>query len=111
MKCKKCSHSDQSVEAGAYFFGTVVECNENSDAWFVQLNVGGWNAKFQVDTGADLTIMSSKTFKQLPEKPQIIPTTVKLLSPGGEIECKGEFRAHTVHRNTDYSRSQRRRNE
>ena len=97
------SHSDQSEEAGAYFFGTVVECNENSDAWFVKLNVGGSNVKFKVDTGADLTIMSSKTFEQLPEKTQLIPTTVKMLSPGGKLKCKGEFRAHTVFRNIEYS--------
>jgi hypothetical protein len=57
---------------------------------------------FKIDTGADITVMDEATYRSLPSKPPISPTTAQLMSPGGAVHSIGEFYATTTFRGNQY---------
>ena len=51
------------VETGqSTAFLSVVDCTEKKDAWFVTLKVKRMRLRFKIDTGADVTIITKKTW-------------------------------------------------
>lgn len=81
-----------------HFLGSVnstTSCNE----WTVQLEIGSTPVSFKIDTGADVCIMTEEALRMLkPEKTLLTAKTV-LNSPGGRLNCIGQFTAHTELRN------------
>ena len=46
---------------------------------------------FKIDSGADVTVITESTYNSLPNRPKLELTKAGLCSPGGQVECKGEF--------------------
>ena len=83
-------------------FPSVVDCTEKKDAWFVTLKVKRTRLRFKIDTGADVTIITKKTWLAMKDKLRLEPTTVRLNSVGGQLKVCGHFLAVTKYRNTVY---------
>ncbi|KAK2173586.1 hypothetical protein NP493_866g01020 [Ridgeia piscesae] len=91
------------VETGqSIAFLSVVDCTEQKDAWFVTLTVKRMRLRFKIDTGADVTMITKKTWLAMKDKPRLEPTAVRLNSVGGQLKAFGQFMAVTKHRNTVY---------
>ncbi len=97
-KCNKMGHFatvcrsapvDKGVsEVTENFFLGSVTCEE-TDAWQVQLKLGGKLVTFKIDTGADISVMYKSTYDTLTWKPPLEKTNKTLHSPGGELSCFG----------------------
>ncbi|XP_063042998.1 uncharacterized protein K02A2.6-like [Engraulis encrasicolus] len=94
----------------AFFIGAVtnqahrvVEQPDLSDDWRVTLPINKSLVDFKIDTGADITVMTEKTYSKLPNKPQLAKTTVSATSPGGEVVCIGKFLATCLHKGQKYA--------
>ena len=57
----------------------------------VQLNGSKQNTRFKIDTGADVSVMTLKSYYRLPTKPPLQKTATVLRSPGGRLDCKGKI--------------------
>jgi len=57
-----------------------------------------------MNTGADIYVISEKTVSVLKYKPKLRPNKVdvKLESPGGTLQYKGQFRAETTYKDELY---------
>ena len=64
--------------------------------------IGGSVKLFKIDTGADISVMTSESFNALKEKPQLKPTTVNLMSPGGRVSTQGEITVETTYKSHPY---------
>ena len=101
---------DDDDDDQAFFIGAVtnqahrvVEQPDFSDDWRVTLPINNSLVDFKIDTGADITVMTEKTYSKLPDKPQLARTTVSATSPGGEVECIGKFLATCLHKGQKYA--------
>ena len=52
--------------------------------------------------GADITAMSKTTFDSLPYQPKLHPSSIALFSPGGKLQCAGQFTTAVTHCNKEY---------
>ena len=69
------------VETGqSTAFLSVVDCTEKKDAWFVTLKVKRRRLRFKIDSGADVTIITKKTWLAMKDTPRLEPTAVRLNS-------------------------------
>ena len=59
---------------------------------------------FKIDTGADVSVVSSATWRTL-GKPTLKPTQVQLSSPGGTLHCLGEFTSNVKCKDRTYTES------
>ncbi|KAI0226278.1 hypothetical protein LSAT2_023096 [Lamellibrachia satsuma] len=81
---------------------SVIDCTEKKGAWFVPLNMKRARLRFKIDTGADITIITKKTWLAMKDKPRLEPIAVRLNSVGGQLKACGQFLAITKHKNTVY---------
>ena len=72
-------------------------------AWPVNLDIGGKQISFNTDSGAETTVMAEGTYKTLLQRPELQETSSKLKSPGGRLECLGQFRASTFLNGNTYT--------
>ncbi|KAI7800957.1 hypothetical protein IRJ41_017925 [Triplophysa rosa] len=86
-----------------HFLGELIQIDDVKKAWMVTLPIQGTDIDFKIDTGADISVMSEKTFSVLKYKPQLKNANVKLESPGGTLHCRGQFRVITVYRDKQYN--------
>lgn len=112
-KCNKKGHFksvcmskvDDVKESAAdhdYFLGRV-RCEDSDPAWKIDLDVGNENwVNFKIDSGADVSIMSSSEYNSLRPKPKLLEVKTNLMSPGGKVQAKGQFIAHTKLKDTRY---------
>lgn len=85
-----------------YWLNTIT-CQDTSPPWEVDLPLGGAQVRFKIDTGADVTVIDSETYRSMPNKPPLTPTKAKLMSPGGAVGSMGEFIAATAFRGNQYT--------
>lgn len=78
--------------------------DEQEPPWFTYLTIAGTRVKFKIDSGADVSIISTTIFKGLKDKPQLSRCTARLFSPGGEVRVAGEFLASVGSENKDQPR-------
>ena len=52
---------------------------------------------FKIDTGGDITAISKSTFDSLPNQPKLHPAKKALFSPGGKLQCAGQFTTAVTH--------------
>ena len=81
-----------NVETGAsnYFMGSVGK--NDSSAWRETLTLGQNKISFKLDTGADVSVISTETFENLNPRPTLKKTSATLQSPGGTLSCLGTFK-------------------
>ena len=77
----------------AHFLGEITDVGDSNDAWTVKLPIQGIEINFKINSGADTSVISEKTFNKLKHKPQ---QARKLESPEGTLDCMGHFIATTV---------------
>lgn len=75
----------------------------DSPPWLVKLNLCGSDVTFKIDTGADITLLSTRSYDQLAQKPPLAHTDAKLMSPGGAVPCRGEFVASVHFKSKEYN--------
>ena len=84
--------SDDDSEDGSvcvHFIGAV---NSDVPPWRTQLNIAGKQIDFKIDTGADVNVISRKTWIRI-GKPKLSPCTkITLQSPGGRLKTLGHFK-------------------
>ena len=85
-----------------WFLGALSSDSQQDDKWKVQLKVSGKPVVFKIDMGADITAMSKMTFDSLPYQPKLHPSSIALFSPGGKLQCAGQFTTAVTHCNKKY---------
>lgn len=78
----------------------------DSDAeppWYTELNLGGREIKFKIDTGADVSVISRKRYHKLGLRLKLHQTNAVLRCPGGTMACKGQFVAIARIRDRPYA--------
>ena len=74
------------------YFLRAIDCDERNDKpWEVKLKICGEPIVFKVDTGADVTVMTSGTYDKLPRAPPLELVTAKINSVGSALPCRGKF--------------------
>ena len=83
---------DDVATGTTYFLGSVdIDDAEDEPPWRTDLRVNGARLNWKIDCGADVTVISSKSFRRIRHSPRLKPTNVKLDSPGGPLKCLGQF--------------------
>lgn len=83
--------------------GTVSKTGaDDTETWFVKLNMEGLRVKFKIDTSADVTVMNEETFNSLGNKMKLSHTQARYDSPGGRINCLGQFETTTEYKDKKF---------
>lgn len=96
-----------SEESGAcgydssFFMGSI-EVEDSEPVWNTNIEICGSEVTFKIDTGADATVMSEGTFNSLRRKPRLQKSTSLLTSPGGHLDCIGNFVEETYFKGKRY---------
>ena len=85
-----------------FFLGAVNSCDRFEEPWSVVLHVNKKPIKFKIDTGGDISVMSVSTYEALPQRPKLKSSNAMLSSPGGMLNCKGQFTAEISFKNKPY---------
>ena len=97
------SYDDDNGGEKVYFVGAVNASKDLSDKpWEVKLRISRRIVPFKLDSGADVTIMTEKSYRQLRNPPKLSPTDVCLVSVGSRLKCSGKFVAKTMCKGTLY---------
>ena len=97
-----CKPQDELKEKlDAMFMGSVSADDESTLPWYTQLSVNGTKLKFKLDSGADVSILSSAEYQKMKPKPQLTQTTLNLTGVSADIDVSGYFDAE-VARNDDH---------
>ena len=86
-------------EEKTYFLGAV---DSDVPPWYVDVNIGKNAVCFNIDTGADVSVLSFKEYNRLVPRPTLQPTNASLRSPGGKMTCKGQFTSTVQVRNDKF---------
>ncbi len=93
---------DMSEES--FYLGAVSNKNETEEAkWTVSLKIGDIPVTFNIDTGADVTVMNTVTFEKLTPRAQLFHSNIVLNSPGGSLNCIGKFTVRVEHKSRKYT--------
>ena len=72
------------------------------EIWYVKLKVCEIPIIFLIDTGTDIDVISTKTFRKLRKRPMLKVTHGIYKSPRATLTCKGKFWMNSMHRNKIY---------
>ena len=87
-----------------YFCGSI-NCDDSSPAWKVDLDLNDVKCHpvtFKLDSGADVSVMSDSNYKYLRPRPSLKTVKANLNSPGGPLNCRGQFIAKATMKGTVY---------
>ena len=76
---------------------------QDTRPWTVPLVINKTHLVFKVDSGADITCLPEADYRRLTPSPRLEPTRLSLTSPGGNVECQGQFVATTTFRQKNYN--------
>jgi hypothetical protein len=99
-KPKHHAPQQKSVNAVDVFLGSVEQ--SSTKGWNVDLTICGKPISFRIDTGADVTIMPFETFNKLEPTPDLAECHLQLSSPGGDLQCLGQFDAVLTNKGNEY---------
>jgi hypothetical protein len=86
----------QVEEDPGEFFGSVSSLNVQTEPdWTVTLPICGNEVKFKIDTGADISVMTSTSYASLSSPPPLQVWSSPVSSPGGPVQAEGFFTAET----------------
>lgn len=104
--CEEVSSSVGGATNGSsvnrWFLGASAGKSDPDDKWKVHLKVNVTPVVFKIDTGADITAISKCAFHTLPSQPKLHPSKIALFSPGGKLQCAGQFTTAVTHCNKKY---------
>ena len=84
------------------FLGSV-STDTSADRWKTSLKICGQPLSFKIDSGADVSVISLRSFQTLKTKPALKPYTAgKLHSPGGPVQPVGYFITSVSRKNTQF---------
>lgn len=88
VACKTKINSIQTVneEEKEYFLGKLTETNHNNK----NLNICKTVVRFKIETGANINIISTQTYKNLREKSFPKPVNLIFTNPEGIVQCIGK---------------------
>ena len=69
MKISNVQEIKHNIEE--YNFGSLIEENEIFNSWFANLKICDSSLKVKIDTGADIAVISHKTYKSLLNRPPL----------------------------------------
>ncbi|KAK7103074.1 hypothetical protein V1264_021199 [Littorina saxatilis] len=85
-------HSEEAqASREEHFVGTLCSEGKKEPPWMTTLKFGGCDVPFKIDTGADVSVISSAQYRKLKPCPQLSKTSAILRSPGGILKCEGQF--------------------
>ena len=93
--------SDGEYDGTEIFLGEISDVTDQQKAWATQVTVNGKSIKFKLDSGADVSVISSELYKAISKDQQspLKKTNKKLYGPCRyELLCKGKFSALLMHR-------------
>lgn len=70
--------------------------------WMVNGRFSSGSVALRIDTGADITTISKSTSHTLPNPSMLHPSKIDLFSPGGRLQCAGQFKTAVTHCNKKY---------
>ena len=71
-----------------YFISSI---DTNEPEWRVNIKVCGRDMNFKIDTGADVNVISKKSYLKLKNRPQLQDTKAILQGPGSRLKVLGQF--------------------
>ena len=83
-------------EETEHFLGAVNTGETLEPPWTTTLTLGGQEVKSKTDTGADVSVISTSQYKKLNLCPPLQKISSILRSPGGVMQCEGQFVATTT---------------
>jgi len=90
------------------YFCDIIEGNkqfvtDNQSPWYVNLTIDSSQSQFKVDTGADVTVMTEKSFYCLTSKPKINRTDIDLMSANSAMKVVGYCYLDVLYKNNVYN--------
>ena len=117
LKCKKTGHfravcrskqkatneveEDVAADETSFYLGAI-DCGEVKP-WTVPLTINSHRIAFKADSGADIGCIPESDYLQLKPRPSLKSIQFPLTSPGGKVNCLGQFDAKTVYKGTKYT--------
>ena len=116
VKCKKCQKvghfarccrsvgevEDTTLDNEDFFFGVVQVNDAEQQQWYVRLPINNIDVDFKIDSGADVSLMTAKTYESLIDPPPLSQFTHNLQGVSGPLKAKGSFLARTIYNNQTY---------
>lgn len=81
------------LQETSFFLGTITNDTVVDRPWEVTLRLCGSPTVFKIDTGADVTVITSNTYNSLKNVPPLQDVNLRLQSVGGRLDCLGMFQA------------------
>ena len=103
MGVKEVVRDNMNHSHDTFFLGAVHSEKDDDKAWYVKVKVGGKIVNFKIDMGADVMVMSETTYRSLPTKPNLQQSKAALVSPGGKLDCRGQFVTNVEHKDESYT--------
>ncbi|KAK0156179.1 hypothetical protein N1851_000550 [Merluccius polli] len=93
------SHKFKKFNKNVKYGGAVSKAADGSSKqWAVNLLVGSTPVEFKINTGADVNIIREETYHSLRPKTPLEPADIPLDSPGGELQCIGQFQSTVAYK-------------
>ena len=92
------SEVTEQTEQQSHFLGAVSKADGSPEQWAVELLVGSTPVDFKIDTGADVNVICEETYHSLMPKRALQPAEMPLDSPGGELQCIGQFQSTVTYK-------------
>nr|XP_023665577.1 uncharacterized protein K02A2.6-like [Paramormyrops kingsleyae] len=88
----------------SFYLGAVSNKNKLEEgSWTVSLTIGRIPVSFKIDTGADVNVINTETFKRFESSTQLRRSNIVLDSPGGPLKCIGQFTSKAKHKDRKYA--------
>ena len=112
-KCKKVGHfakccrsvgevEDTSLDNEDFFLGVVQVNDAEQQQWYMRLPINNTDVYFKIDSGADVSLMTTKMYESLIDPPPLSQFTHNLQGVSGPLKAKGSFLARTTYNNQTY---------
>ena len=93
---------DTTLDNEDFFFGAVQVNDAKQRQWYVRLPINKVDVDFKIDSGADVSLMTAKTYESLKDPPPLSQFTHNLQGVSGPLKAKGSFQARTTYNNQTY---------
>jgi len=96
-------NSGDGPSTDVFYLNAVTNICDNGKPWHVNIPINGSNVQFKVDTGADVTVLSKKSYDLLPDKPTLNKTNIILKSVNSNVTVHGYFVLNTFYCDNAYN--------